>query len=180
MTASVHWTRGLRLIRAAGGAFRVGDWTLNRIDPDGRRCVATVSVWVHGFAAACLLQLVYRPARGGRAPNAAPTLLFLALVAFTGYQHYRLASGRPITWRWTFAQSAVGGGFAHFFIHLLYYPVLVRFAVFVTSFRLTMACVTAVAVVCSRLSPPPRGEGHISIQRQFAGIQSNGGTSCIQ
>ena len=74
----------------------------------------------------------------------------------------------------------MGGGFAHFFIHLLYYPVLAGFAVFVTSFRLNLAFVTAVAVVYSRLSPPPRGEGHISLQPQSAGIQSNGGTSCIQ
>ncbi len=131
------------------------------------------------------------PPGWGAAAFAAYALLFLALVAFTGCLHYRLASGRPITWRRIFAQPAVdtaavaaaaaaGGGFAHFFIHLLYYPVLVRFAVFVTSFRLTMACVTAVAVVCSRLSPPPRGAGPISLQPQSAGIQSNGGTSCIQ
>ena len=153
---------------------------------------ATVLVWIHWFfAATCLVQLVYRPARGGAAAYAAYALLFLALVAFTGYLHYRLASGRPITWRRIFAQPAVdtaavsaaaaaGGGFAHFFIHLLYYPVLAGFAMFVTSFRLTMACVTAVAVADSRLSPLPRGAGHMAFQRQSAGIQSNGGTSCIQ
>ena len=97
----------------------------------------------------------------------------------------------PITWRWIFAQSAVdtavvsgvaavGGGFGHYFIHLLSYPVLAGLAVFFASFRLNMACVTAVAVVYSRLSPPPRGAGRISLQRQSAGLRSHGGTSCIQ
>ena len=36
----------------------------------------------------------------------------------------------------------VGGGFNHFFFHLLYYPVLAGYAVVFTSFRLTMAWVT--------------------------------------
>ena len=191
MFASVHRTRGLRLIRAAAGAVRVSGWTIDRTDPDGLRHVATMLIRIHWFfAATCLVQLVCRPAWGA-ATYAAYALLFLALVAFTGCPHYRLASGRPITWRWIFAQSAVdravvsgaaavGGGLGHHGIHLLYNPVLACFAVFVTSSRLNMARVTAVAVTDSRLSPPPRGEGNISFQRQSAGIQSIGDTSCIE
>ena len=78
-------------------------------------------------------------------------------MAFTAYAHYRLASGRNITWRWVFALCSLdaalisggaitGGGFGHYFFHLLYYPVLAGFAVFFTSFRLNMAFVTVVAV----------------------------------
>ncbi len=107
MFASVHRTRGLRLIRAAAGAVRVSGWTIDRTDPDGLRHVATMLVRIHWFfAATCLVQLVCRPAWGA-ATYAAYALLFLALVAFTGCPHYRLASGRLITWRWIFAQSAV-------------------------------------------------------------------------
>ncbi len=43
--------------------------------------------------------------------------------------------------------AAMGGGFSHYFFHLLYYPVLAGFAVFFTSFRLNMAFVTVVAVL---------------------------------
>ena len=43
-------------------ALRVTDWTLNRIDPDGLRHVATVSVRVHWFIAAVVfLEVMYRP-----------------------------------------------------------------------------------------------------------------------
>ena len=128
------------------------------------------------------------PPGWGAAAYAAYTLLFPALVAFTGYLHYRLASGRPITWRLIFAHSAVdtavvsgaaavGGGFGHYVSHLLYYPMLACFAVFFSSFRLNLAFVRVVAVGYSRLSPPPRGEGHISFQPRSAGIQSDGAES---
>ena len=32
--------------RTAAGALRVGDWTLNKVDPDGLRFVASISVWL--------------------------------------------------------------------------------------------------------------------------------------
>ena len=157
MFAPFRQNRGTRLIRTAG-AFRVGDWTLNQFDPDGLRSVANVLVWVHWFiVATCFVQLVYRPYYGAER-FAVYTLLYLMLVAFTAYAHYRLASGRNITWRWVFAlcsldaalisaAAVVGGGFGHYFFHLFYYPVLAGFAVFFTSFRLNMAFVTVVAVV---------------------------------
>ena len=157
MFESIHRNRGSQLIRTAAGVLRVGDWTLNRFDPDGLRYVATVSVWVHWFiVATCFVQLVYRPWYGpGR--YAAYALLYLLLVAFTVYVHYRLVSNRTMTWRWIFALcsldvtlisagAVLGGGFSHYFFHLLYYPVLAGFAAFFTSFRLNMAFVTAVAI----------------------------------
>ena len=156
MFESIPWKRGSQWIRTAGGIFRASDWTLNQFDPDGLRSVATVLVWVHWFiVVTCFVQLVYRPWYGpGR--FAVYTLLYLTLVAFTAYVHYRLASGRAITWRWIFALcsldatlisagTVIGGGFSHYFFHLLYYPVLAGFAVFFTSFRLNMAFVTVVA-----------------------------------
>ena len=150
--------RGAQMLRTSAGAFRVGDWTLNQFDPDGLRSVANVLVWVHWFiVATCFVQLVYRPYYGAER-FAVYTLLYLTLVAFTAYAHYRLASGRKITWRWVFAlcsldatlisaAAVTGGGFGHYFFHLFYYPVLAGFAVFFTSFRLNMAFVTVVAVV---------------------------------
>lgn len=190
MFASVHRTRGLRLIRAAAGAVRVSGWTIDRTDPDGLRHVATMLVRIHWFfAATCLVQLVCRPAWGA-ATYAAYALLFLALVAFTGCPHYRLASGRPITWRWIFAQSAVdravvsgaaavGGGFGHHGIHRLYDPALADCTGFVTSVRRNLTVEAAVAVD-SRPSPPPRGAGPMAVQPQCAGIQSDGSACCLQ
>ena len=54
--------RVLQLVKRAAAAFRVNDWTLNQIDPDGLRHVATMSVRGHWFVIAVLLfELVYRP-----------------------------------------------------------------------------------------------------------------------
>ena len=85
------------------------------------------------------------------------------LLACNGYVHYRLASNRTLTWRWIFAQcsfdvalvtvgTVLGGGFSHYFFHLLYYPVLAGFAVFFTSFRLNMAFVTVAAALYLAMS----------------------------
>ncbi len=163
MLESLNRSRGSQLLRTAAGVFRVSDWTLNRIDPDGLRYVATVSVWAHWFIAATfLVLLVYRPWYGpGR--YAAFGLLFLLLLACNGCVHYRLASNRTLTWLWMFALcvadvalvsgcAVLGGGFSHYFFHLLYYPVLAGFAVFFTSFRLNMAFVTVVAAIYLAMS----------------------------
>ena len=157
MFESLRQNRVSQLLGTAAGIFRVSDWTLTRIDPDGLRYVVTVSVWVHWFVAAiCLALLVYRPWYGP-GTYAAYALLLLTLVVFNGYVHYRLASNRTVTWHWIFALcvldtvlimgcAVLGGGFSHYFFHLLYYPVLAGFAAFFTSFRLSMAFVTAIAV----------------------------------
>ena len=63
-----------------------------------------------------------------------------------------------VTWLWIFVLCVldlvlislcvvVGGGFDHYFFYLLYYPVLAGFAVFFTSFRLSIVLVTLVALV---------------------------------
>ncbi len=158
MFESLRQNRVSQLLGTAAGVFRVSDWTLSRVDPGGLRYVATVSVWIHWFViAACFVLVFYRPPYGppGYAAN---WLLYLTFAACNAYVHYRLASNRTVTWRWIFAHcvldtavvsaaAAVGGGFGHYFMYLLYYPVLACFAVFFTSFRLSMAFVTVVAVV---------------------------------
>ena len=144
-------------------AFRITDWTLNRIDPDGLRHVATVSVRVHWFVGAVVFfQVMYRPYYG-TAVFALYVLLLLLLVGFNGYIHYRLRSNRAITWRLILglcaidvftvsAAVATGGGFGHDFIHLFYYPALAGFAVIFTSFRLNMAWVTMVSLIYLAIS----------------------------
>ena len=163
MLESLRQNRGLQLLRTAVGSFRVSEWTLNRFDPDGLRHVAIVSVWVHWFIiATCFFLVFYRPPFGPPM-YAAYWLMYLVFVAFNAYLHYRLATGRTITWRWIFAHyvldaalvsaaAVVGGGFSHYFMHLMYYPVLACFAVFFTSFRLNMAYVTVVAVIYLSIS----------------------------
>ena len=158
MLESFRQHRASQLLGTAVSVFRANDWTLNRRDPDGLRYVASVCVWVHWFmVATCLVQLVYRPWYGPER-YAAYALLYLVLVGFSAYVHYRLASNRAMTWRWIFALctldvllitagTVLGGGFSHYFFHLLYYTVLAGFGAFFTSFRLNMAFVTAVAVL---------------------------------
>ena len=163
MLNSLSRNHGYRLLRTAAGGFRVSDWTLNRIDPDGLRYVATVLVWMHWVVGtAFFVVLVYRPWYDpGR--YVAFALLFLFVLVCNGCIHYRLASNRRLTWHWIFAmcaldaalvtaEVALGGGFSDHFFHLLYYPVLAGFAVCFTSFRLNMAFATGIAALYLVLS----------------------------
>ena len=163
MSQATQQGRGLHRIRAAASVFRVSDWTLNRVDPDGLRYVANVLVWVHWcIGLVCLFQLVYRPYYGP-AKFAAYVVLFGLLVAFNGYFHYRLRSNKAMTWQWILAlcaidvgiisvSVAISNGFSHYFFHLFYYPSLALFAVIFTSFRFNMAWVTTVAAVYLAIS----------------------------
>ena len=165
MPHGFHYSRVLQLITKPTAAFRVDDWTLNQIDPDGLRYVATISVRAHWFVIAVLFfELVYRPyLYFGVARYAPYPLLLLTLIGFNGYIHYRLLSNRPITWHWpvalyaldVFLISAVvalSDGFSHSFHHLFYYPALAGLAVLFTSFRLNMAWVTMASVVYVAIS----------------------------
>ena len=51
------------------------------------------------------------------------------------------------------------GGFSHYFFYLLYYPVLAWFAVFFSSFRLSFAWATLVAVIVHYRQPDRFGGG---------------------
>ena len=111
--------------------------------------------------AVLLLYILFQP------PFPFPVALFASysaiivlLIVFNGFIHFRLRSGRPLTWRWTLGMNAtdvalvtsgvwIAGGFSAMFTHLLYYPALAMFAALFTSLRLNLAWATLVAVVYS-------------------------------
>ena len=162
MSQAHRQSRGLDAIGTPSSAVRLSGSALIRLDPEGLRYVATVLVWLHWFVVAfVLVQLAYRPV-GWPEMYVVYVPLALLLVAFNGYTHYRLAN-TAITWRWLVSlavmdltmisgATVVGGGFNHYFLHLLYYPPLAGYAVVFTSFRLTMACVTIVALLYLAIS----------------------------
>ena len=134
----------------------------DRTDPDDLRYSLRISVWVRWFVTiAWLGQLNYRPNFAD--PNYIPNTLFaILLLALNGYVHYRIESNRTVTRRWALALSAmdaamltaglaISGGFANTFF-VLYYPALAMFAVVFTSFRVSFAWVTMVAVTYAVLS----------------------------
>ena len=153
-------SRLLQLVTKATGAFRVNDWAINQIDPDGLRYLATISVRANWFVAAiALIELVYRPYLDfGVARYATYVLLVVVLIGFNGYIHYRILSNRRTTWRWLFAlyaldvflvsaMLALSDGFSHDFVHLFYYPALALMAVLFASFWLNIAWVTITSLV---------------------------------
>ena len=153
----------MRLLTPVIGASPASRWSAEARYADDLRYPATLYVWVRWFiVVVCLALLVYRP--DFALSTYVAYVLFLALlVAFNGYVHYRVRSGRSVTLQWMLALSVtdlalitagmvVAGGFSHYFFYLLYYPSLGWFAVFFSSFRLTFACVTMVAVVYAVVS----------------------------
>ena len=136
---------------------------VDRTDPDDLRYNLRISVWVRWFLlTAWLLQFNYRPNFAD--PAYIPTtLLAVSLLAFNGYVHYRIRSNRTVTRHWALALSTMdvmtatagivvsSSGFQNTFF-VLYYPALAMFAVVFTSFRLSFAWVTMVAVVYAALS----------------------------
>ena len=137
---------------------------------------------------AWLLQFNYRPNFAD--PAYIPTtLLAVSLLAFNGYVHYRIRSNRTVTRRWALALSTMdvltatagivvsSSGFQNTFF-VLYYPALAMFAVVFTSFRLSFAWVTMVAVgyaVLSLVMEP--GVDSRSRRRRYC---SPGSSSCTR
>lgn len=135
---------------------------LDQTDHDDLRHNLRISVWVRWFATiAWLVQLNYRP-------NFAESSYFLhtafavLLLALNAYVHYRIQSGRRVTWHWALALSTMDGamitaglaistGFGNNFF-VLYYPALAMFAVVFTSVWLSFAGATIVAVAYTALS----------------------------
>lgn len=163
MAQSVRRYQMFLPVKTAARLFRLGDSPSDRIDPDGLRRVATVTVWLHWFAVAFLVfQLAYRPGISLDA-GLQYMLTLLLLIAFNGYIHYRLATHKRMSCHWILAlvsafvglvsvSVVIGGGFSHYFLHLLYYPALAGYAVVFTSLRLTMAWVTVVSVLYLTIS----------------------------
>ena len=169
-------SRGLRPIRAAARVFGMSGSTLMRLDPDGLRFVATILVWAHWFVVAfSFAQLAYRPA-GWPERYVVYAPLLLLLVAFNGYTHYRLRTNRAI---WILglaamdltmvsAATVMGGGFSHYFLHLLYYPPLAGYALVFTYFRLAMVCVTVVsAATVNLISNFGRSRWRAAVEREL-------------
>ena len=137
--------------------------TVDRTDPDDLRYNLRISVWVRWFLLiGWLLQFNYRPNFAD--PAYIPTMLLaVSLLALNGYVHYRIRSNRTVTRRWALALSAMdaamitagivisSSGFQNTFF-VLYYPALAMFAVVFTSFRLSFAWVTMIAVAYAALS----------------------------
>ena len=124
-------------------------------DPDGLRYVAAISIWVRWTLLAVItMQIVYRPMYNYGA-YASYVAFYLLAALFNGYVHYRLHTGRDVTWKLLLALStmdmlfttiaiAMSGGFpAYFFV--LYYPALAVFATAFASFRISFLWVTMVA-----------------------------------
>ena len=134
----------------------------DRTGPDDLLYGVRISVWVRWLLLiAWFAQMNYRPNFAD--PNYVPNSLFAAtLLALNGYVHYRILTNRPVTWRWMLALSlmdaimitaglAVSSRFQNTFF-VLYYPALAMFAVVFTSFRLSFAWTTAVAIAYATLS----------------------------
>ena len=156
-------SRASRLLAVATGASLEGSWDANAANADDLRYPATIFVWGRWFLfVVCLILLIYHP---DYTPFrwAAYVFCLTLQVALNGYVHYRVRSGHAVTLHWMLALSAmdvvlitggmvVAGGFSHFLFYLLYYPALAWFAVFFSSFRLTFAWVTMVAVIYTVVS----------------------------
>ena len=109
-----------------------------------------VFVWGRWYIGAfCLVELIYRP-NFIFSSYVGYTLCLALFVAGSGYVHYRVQSGRGLTSQLMLALSVmditlitigmvIAGGFSHVFFYVLYYPALAWFAVFFTSFRLSIA-----------------------------------------
>ncbi len=156
-------SRASRLLAAATGAFSEGSWDVKAADADALRYPATLVVWVRWFIFVTLLiLLVYRPDYSPFTYAAYGFFLTL-MVALNGYIHHQVRSGRTVMFHWALALSAldlvlitgamvVTGGFSQNLFYLLHYPALAWFAVFFSSFRLTFAWVTMVAVIYAVVS----------------------------
>ena len=169
MSQATRQSRGLHPIRAAAGVFRTGGWTLEGLDADTVRYAAGVSVWGRWFISfVTLFQFAYR-FRFWFPNNFEFPLLLVLLVALNGLVHYRLVTGRPVTWRWLLLLSAMDialattgvvfqGGFEEGFVFVAYYPALALFVVVFPSLWLGLAWTTMTAVVYTvavlTVSPP--------------------------
>ena len=163
MSQTAQRQRGPRLAVNALQSLRRDGWGLNEVDPVGLRYVTNLSVRGHWLIVVLLVvELCYRPV-GGPARFATYVVLLAFLVLFNGYLQYRVASERPITWRWLLglygldvflvsAAVSISGGFDHYFFHLLYYPALAAFAAIFASFMLNMVWVTAASLIYVTLS----------------------------
>ena len=146
------------------GGLRAGFTGIRRVlapgtlsDPDVVLYATWISVWGRWFIlVVSLFQIFHRPHFWY--PQAVEYLAIPIVLGFVnGLTHWRLVTYRSLSWRWLIVPSVtdlslttfgvvVGGGFPSY-IFLAYYPALAILSVVLSSFRLSLAMTTAVAVV---------------------------------
>ena len=153
----------MNAVQNVGSRLLESVWRVDRTDSEELRYPATIFVWVRWFVfVACVIEAVYRPVYT-HFTYSIYILCLIAMAAYNGYVHYRVSRGREVKLHWILAVSALdvilitfgmvaAGGFSHFFFYLLYYPALAWFAVFFSSFKLSFAWVTMVAVIYTIVS----------------------------
>ena len=157
------YSRSVHVVTTTANVLGITNWERRDDDPDGLGLIARTFVWARWLIVGCGLVLwVYRPV-DWLETYALYVPGLLLLVGLNGYTHYRLATNQTVTRGWILLNAtldvfilsigvAAGGGFSHQFLHLLYYPQLAGYALVLTSFRLTMACATFVAVLYLAIS----------------------------
>ncbi len=158
MAQGSRYSRVVHLVTTAASLVGMMGWERGDSDPDGLRFLARTFVWARWFILAFGLVLwLYQPEDWPETYELyVPAILLF--VGLNGYTHYRLATEKAVTRGWILLNAtfdvfilsgavAATGGFSHPYLHLLYYPQLAGYAVVLTSFRLTMACATFVAVL---------------------------------
>ena len=148
----------IMLREVVGESGQAPDWS----DPDDLRYSLRISVWVRWFLVIAWLAQHHYRVNFDHPAYVSHTLISVSLLALNGYVHYRIETKRKVTWRWALALSvmdavmltgglAISGGFSNTFF-VLYYAALAMFAVVCTSFRLSFAGVSVIAVVYVTLS----------------------------
>ena len=144
-------------MKAASGAIQTRCLQMLWLDPGEASYAAKVTVWLRWlFWVGAVIELAYRPAFT-QAKYVPFMLMHVPLIALNGYVHYRLLSGRRVTWRHLLVLSAmdialitasvvVDGGFDNF-LFLPYYPALAAFAAIFTSAMLNLTWTTITASI---------------------------------
>ena len=144
-------------MKAAFGAIQTRVLQMLWLDPGEASYAAKVTVWLRWlFWVGAVIELAYRPAFT-QAKYIPFMLMHVPLIALNGYVHYRLLSGRRVTWRHLLVLSAmdialitasvvVDGGFDNF-LFLPYYPALAAFAAIFTSALLNLTWTTITASI---------------------------------
>ena len=155
--------RASRLLGILAGISLVAGSASQSSGPEELRYEVTLFVWGRWLIfALCLVLLAYNPDYSIYTYTV--YILFLVLLfAVNGYVHYRVLWGRAVTRLWMLVLCIMDvflitggmiadGDFDHYLFYLLYYPALAWFAVFFSSFKLTFAWVTMVAVIYAAVS----------------------------